>query len=161
MKRLLLAAVFSLIAAPAAAQFGFSMSVGQPGFYGRVDIGGFPPPPLIFPAPVVIEHRVHVAGPPVYLHVPPGHAKHWSAHCAQYRACGQRVYFVQNNWYDDVYVPAYRERHGYRGDYHRDDYDRDDDDRGNWHDRGHGHGHGHGHGNGHGHGHGHGDDDQD
>jgi hypothetical protein len=90
---------------------GVTVEVGQPGFYGRIQIGGFPEPRLIFPQPVIIEH-VHVGGPPIYLHVPPGHAKHWAKHCHEYDACGHRVYFVQDAWYDDVYVPAYRERHG-------------------------------------------------
>jgi hypothetical protein len=60
--------------------------------------------------------------------VPPGHQKHWAKHCGQYNACGQPVYFVQENWV----------REHYRHD------DRDDD-------RGHGKpGKGHGHGRGHG-----------
>jgi hypothetical protein len=134
MKHLLLAAALVASAAPAFA--GVSVEVGSPGFYGHIEIGGFPPPPLIFPHPVIIEH-VAVPGPPVYLHVPPGHAKHWDKHCHEYHACGQRVFFVQDRWYNDVYVPAYRERHG----------------GGKHHEGGEGHGQGGGHGNsGHGHG---------
>jgi hypothetical protein len=96
-------------AAPAFA--GVSVEMGAPGFYGQIDVGGFPAPRLVFPDPVIIEQHVHV-GPPIYLHVPPGHAKNWSKHCRQYDACGHRVYFVQDEWYDDVYVPAWREKHG-------------------------------------------------
>jgi len=66
----------------------------------------------------------------MYLHVPRGHAKNWRKHCRQYGACGTPVYFVQDNWYNNVYVPEYR-KHKHK-------------------DRGHsGNGHGHGHGNGH------------
>jgi hypothetical protein len=43
--------------------------------------------------------------------VPPGHAKHWNKHCRKYNACGQPVYFVQDRWYQQVYVPRYREIH--------------------------------------------------
>jgi hypothetical protein len=111
MKRLLFAAALAVLAASASAQVGVSVTVGHPGFYGRIEIGGFPEPRLVFPQPVVIEH-VHVVAPPVYLHVPPGHAKNWAAHCHAYGACGQRVFFVQDAWYNDVYVPAYHERHG-------------------------------------------------
>ena len=149
MKRFLflITAALAAIAMPVSAGVGVSVTVGEPGFYGHIQIGGFPPPPVIFPHPVIIEH-VRVPGPPVYLHVPPGHAKNWAKHCHQYHACGQRVYFVQDAWYNDTYVPEYHERH-YGGREHKDD------------ERGHGkgHGHGNGQGNGHGHGHGHGDDD--
>jgi hypothetical protein len=112
MKRLITAAALAAAASPAfAGDVGVSVTVGQPGFYGRIEIGGFPQPRLILPEPVIIE-RVHVAEPPLYLHVPPGHAKDWAKHCRHYDACGYRVYFVEDKWYDDVYVPAYRERHG-------------------------------------------------
>ena len=112
MKRFLLAAALAAITALALrAEAGVSIEVGHPGFYGRIDIGGFPQPRLIFPDPVIIDH-VHVGGPPVYLHVPPGHAKDWGKHCRQYDACGHRVYFVHDSWYNEVYVPTYQERHG-------------------------------------------------
>jgi hypothetical protein len=113
---LIVALAFVASTAPAlAADVGVSVSVGQPGFYGRIDIGNLPQPQLIYPTPVVIE-RVPVVREPVYLHVPPGHAKNWRKHCHEYNACGQPVYFVQDKWYNDVYVPHYRnhegERHG-------------------------------------------------
>jgi hypothetical protein len=59
---------------------------------------------------------VRYVGPPIYLHVPPGHAKDWGKHCGKYDACGRRVYFVEERWYDNVYVPAYRKRHWSPGD---------------------------------------------
>ena len=39
--------------------------------------------------PVAIE-RGPLERPPIYLHVPPGHAKHWRKYCRQYNACGER-----------------------------------------------------------------------
>lgn len=89
-----------------------SVSVGQPGFYGRIDIGHAPPPQLIFPQPVVIR-PVQVVQPvqPVYLRVPPGHAKKWDKHCHKYNACAQPVYFVKDQWYQTVYVPHYQAQH--------------------------------------------------
>lgn len=140
MKRFLLAAALgAAIAWPAqAADVGVSISIGQPGFYGRIDIGDFPPPRLIYRQPVVIE-RVPPGRPPVYLRVPPGHAKHWSRHCHEYHACGERVYFVRDDWYEREYVPRYRERHPDSWGDRRDDY------RGDRGGNGHGHGHGHGH----------------
>ena len=114
MKRLLFAAALVVATASAlAADVGVSISVGQPGFYGRLDIGDYPRPRLIYRQPRFIE-PIAVSRPPIYLHVPPGHAKHWRKHCREYNACGERVYFVQNSWYDREYVPRYQKRHGNR-----------------------------------------------
>jgi len=141
MKRICVALALAAIGASAfATDVGVSVSVNQPGLYGRVDIGRVPTPPaviyaqpvVIAPAPVVVQQQ------PIYLHVPPGHAKDWKKHCGKYNACGQPVYFVQENWYQNVYAPQYRER--YEHENHGHGHDRDDDD---------GHGHGHGHGRGH------------
>ena len=149
MKRILsaaiIAAVTSVLAAPAlAADVGVSVSVGQPGFYGHLDIGNFPQPQLVYPQPVIIQPvPVGVVAQPVYLRVPPGHAKNWRKHCRKYNACGQPVYFVQDNWYNNVYVPRYREEHRDWDDRDRHDHDRDD------HGKGHGKGKGKGKGKGH------------
>ena len=96
------------------ANAGVSVSVGEPGFFGHIEIGGLPrPPQLIFPQPVIIQPgRIGVAPAPVYLHVPPGHEKNWGKHCRMYNACGRPVYFVQDGWYNDEYVPEYRKKHG-------------------------------------------------
>ena len=118
MKHFLIAAAIAAatIATPAlAADVGVSISVGQPGFYGRLDIGDFPYPRLIYPQPVIIA-PVGPVGPPIYMHVPPGHAKNWNKYCGGYNACGQRVYFVQGDWYEREYVPRYQKKHGGGGD---------------------------------------------
>ena len=117
MQRILLAAVLGAslagAMAPASAQIAGSISIGQPGFYGRLDLGGVPAPELLFPQPVVIAPQpVYGNAPPLYLRVPPQQARHWRRYCAQYGACGQQVYFVRDDWYSRVYVPAYREHHG-------------------------------------------------
>ena len=83
MKRSFLAILLTTaVTAALAADVGVSISVGQPGFYGQIDIGNAPRPVLIYPQPVVIQ-RVQVVEPvqPIYLHVPPGHAKNWKKHC--------------------------------------------------------------------------------
>ena len=138
MKKILYAALFGACAAPAfAADVGASISIGQPGFYGQIDIGNVPQPQLVYPQPVVIQRRPEfVSAPPIYLHVPSGHEKHWSKHCAQYNACGRPVYFVRDDWYNNEYVSHYQ--HG-----------------GGDHGGGHGHGRGHDKGDGHDEGHGH------
>ncbi len=91
---------------------GVSISIGQPGFYGRIDIGNSPPPVLVYPQPVIIQPApVAVVRQPIYLHVPPGHARDWARYCHRYAACNQPVYFVQDRWYQEVYVPQYRQRY--------------------------------------------------
>lgn len=93
-----------------ATDIGVSVSIGDPNFYGRIDIGNFPQPRVIYPEPVIIERGGHYA--PVYMRVPPGHAKDWKKHCKHYNACARPVYFVQDDWYERDYAPAYREKHG-------------------------------------------------
>ena len=148
MKRLLFIAALTVFAAPSfAADVGVSVSIGQPGFYGQIDIGNFPQPRVIYAQPVIVEHEV-ITSAPIYLRVPPGHRKHWSKHCGEYNACGRQVYFVSDTWYTNDYAPRYRHEHG--GDH--DDHDRHDDDHGHDHgDHDNGHGHGKGHDKGHGH----------
>ncbi|HEX7384949.1 MAG TPA: hypothetical protein VF291_11595 [Burkholderiaceae bacterium] len=138
MKRLVALALVAgaAVAVPAFAEtnVGVSIGINQPGVYGRIDIGNYPPPAVVYPQPVVIAPTpVAVYQRPIYLYVPPGHQKHWAKHCAQYNACGQPVYFVQESWVRDHY----------RGDGYRDR----DDDRGrrvppDHPGRGHGRGHG-------------------
>jgi hypothetical protein len=131
-------AVFSLSAQ--AADAAVSISIGEPGFYGRIDIGGAPPPEMIYSKPVVIQPAPgRPVGEPLYLHVPPGHEKNWKKHCREYNACGQPVYFVRDKWYNDIYVPHYR-THGKGHEMDRDDRrgrgpERDDRERGRGHDR--------------------------
>ena len=138
MKRFLILAAIAAatVTTPAlAADVGVSVSIGEPGFYGRLDIGGYPQPQVMYRQPVIVEREV--SGPPIYMRVPPGHAKNWRKHCREYNACGERVYFVQDNWYNREYVPRYQEQHR----------DRRDDRRGNnWND-GKGKGNGNGKGN--------------
>jgi len=97
----------ALSSAAFAADVGVSVNIAQPGFYGRIDIGQAPQPVVIYPQPVVIEHRGPVLREPIYLRVPPGQERHWDRHCRRYNACGQPVYFVQDRWYRDVYAPRY------------------------------------------------------
>lgn len=95
-----------------------------PGVYGQVELGNAPRPVLVYERPRIITvDKRYVHARPVYLHVPPGHAKHWDKHCQEYHACGREVYFVKSREYDSDYE---------RGD--REDHDHDD------HKGGHGHG---------------------
>ncbi|MCH8179440.1 MAG: hypothetical protein IIA02_06625 [Proteobacteria bacterium] len=133
-------------AAQANTNVGVSVSVSQPGFYGRVDLGD-QPPVLLYPQPVIIQQSPYGARQrPIYMFVPPGHSKNWGRYCGQYNACGQPVYFLRER------PPAYGDR--YDHDHDRHDHGRDEryrrDDRGD-RDDGPGRGRGRGHGKGHGH----------
>ncbi len=120
MRHLLFAAALVLTTAPVlSADVGVSISIGQPGFYGRLDIGGYPQPPVIYLQPRVIE-RVLMDRPPIYLRVPPGHAKNWRKHCHKYDACGEPVFFVEDHWYNDVYVPRHLDNRRSPQETHRD-----------------------------------------
>ncbi len=82
-----------LAAGPAlvrAADVGVGVSIQgeiQPGVYGRVDIGNRPPPPVLYPQPVVIVKR----------------PQPWSKHCHKYNACERPVYFVKSAEYEPGY----------------------------------------------------------
>jgi len=105
-------ALATLVGSTLAADVGVSVSVGQPGFYGRIVLGNMPQPQVIYAAPVIIQPAPNgLVRQPVYLRVPPGHEKQWAKHCRKYNACGQPVYFVQENWYKNQYSSNYAVDH--------------------------------------------------
>ena len=134
------AVLFCMAAGAAHAQAYVNATVGgelAPGVYGRIQIGNAPPPPLLYPQPVIIHQpAVVVPRSPIYLYVPPGHAKNWGKHCMRYNACNQPVYFVKE-------PPRRHDDRGY-GKRHEPRYDQRYDPRD---DRGPGKGRGHGNGN--------------
>lgn len=145
MKKLVLATVIAAAAMPAlAVDVGVSVNIGQPGFYGQINLGTGMVPQLVLPQPVVIvPPPTGVVLAPLYLRVPIAYTREWHKHCGQYNACGRQVYFVRDEWYENEYAPRYRahpeefrdERHERREEH------RDHGGKG----KGHGHGHGKGH----------------
>jgi hypothetical protein len=119
MKRLLLSAL--LIASPLICNAGISvnLNLGDPGFYGPVDIVGAPPPQLVYSTPrIVVRGRRSYS--PLYLRVPVIYIQDWPRYChyySNYNACDRPVYFVQDSWYQGTYVNYYQRRHGYGGSY--------------------------------------------
>lgn len=88
---------------------GVSIDIHQPGVYGRIDIGDLPQPRVVYAQPLVItQSPVAVHQQPIYLYVPPGHQKKWAKHCRRYNACGQPVYFVQEDWVRERYEARHR-----------------------------------------------------
>jgi hypothetical protein len=118
-----------------------------PGIYGQVQIGNASPPPLVYAQPMLIEAQP-APPPPIYLHVPPGHARNWRRHCREYNACNRPVYFVRSAEYE----PDYERRRHDREDDHGREHGRDGED---YHAHEHEHGHGHDREDDHGHGHDH------
>jgi hypothetical protein len=90
-------------------------SIVQPGFYGRVDVSNAPLPPLVYSEPVLITPSGKPAdSTPIYLHVPPAHAKNWQQHCAIYQACNQPVNFVKSGEYlRDKHYSSHEHEHDY------------------------------------------------
>ena len=118
---LMKAVIAGLIAAGSATtalagDVGVAVNINAPGLYGQISIGGgVPAPELLLPRPtIVVPARVVVGVPPpepLYLHVPPGHERHWAQHCREYNACNRPVYFVSEHWYHDVYTPHHAMHH--------------------------------------------------
>lgn len=132
-----------------ATDVGVSISVNQPGLYGRIDIGQYPQPAVVVAQPVWVQRAPVYAGPPpepMYLRVPPGHRKNWRHHCARYNACGAPVYFVREDWYQHNVIRSVQPGPGLRQPGWRDDRGMPDRGGRGEHDRGHGHGNGHGRG---------------
>jgi len=109
-----------------------NLSIGgeiSPGIYGQVQFGNGPPPPVLYEQPrIIVRQPPNVVLQPLYLHVPPGHAKNWAKHCREYGACNRPVYFVKSREYE----PDYRgrkdkgRRHEGRREEHRDRWREDD-----------------------------------
>jgi hypothetical protein len=107
------AAALLLCAAAVPALAAVSISVGEPGFFGTIDLGGGPPPQVINAQPVIVGPPV-VNAPPVYLRVPVAQQHDWRRYCGQYNACGRPAYFVHEDWYRSHYAghaPVRREEH--------------------------------------------------
>ena len=92
----------------------------KPGVYGRVEVNNPGAPPPVWRAqPVIIAPQPQaIEVVPVYVHVPPGHARNWRKHCRHYDACGRPVYFIKSAEYE----PGYGRKRKHDRD-HRDERD--------------------------------------
>lgn len=115
----LMAAALSLPAAAALAydrgpDVGISLSVAQPGVYGRIEIGPHEMPRVVYPQTVVVQPAA-VSYRPLYVYAPDVHVRHWHQHCHRYGACDRPVYFVRDDWVRDQYRHGRHERHEHEG----------------------------------------------
>lgn len=130
MKNIILKIAAFSLACSAALAYASDVNVGvtvsgevAPGVYGRVNINNNPPP-VLYPQPVTVIHQTrYVNAEPIYMHVPPGHAKKWSKHCRQYNACSRPVYFVRSQEYRgyDNHHDSHHDKHhgGHHGNKHK------------------------------------------
>jgi hypothetical protein len=138
LRKALTAAVLCSSAALPALAANVSISVHQPGVYGRITLGGpvpqagwvAPQPVVVLPPPVVVERE------PIYLYVPAAHSANWARHCSRYNACSQPVIFVRDSWVRERHTAYYQDqdRDG-DGMPNRYDRDRDGDGKRNSRDR--------------------------
>jgi hypothetical protein len=114
---LLAATLLALSPLAQAADVGVSVVISQPGVYGRVEFGRFPPPQVVVVEPVVMRpvRVVYPAPEPALIWVPHGHRKKWHRHCHRYDACDRPVRFVRDRDH------GHHDHRGWRR-------DRDDDD---------------------------------
>lgn len=132
MKKILALVLAASAVGAAVAQPVVSIGINQPGVYGRINIGELPRPALVQAEPVIIAPpRVAVPRRPIYLYVPVEHQRNWGRYCGRYGACGQPVYFVQDQWVRERYAHEHPgwDRHDRRHDRRDDRHDRRDDRR--------------------------------
>jgi hypothetical protein len=95
----LAALLAALAASPALASDLRNLTTGgplRPGVYGRIEVRGSTPPPVIYSLPVMVtQAAIPARAQPVYLYVPPGQVRKWKANCARWSACDQPVLFVR------------------------------------------------------------------
>jgi hypothetical protein len=115
MKALAILALTGAIMMPAHAgtNIGVSIGINAPGQYGRIDINNYPQPRLVHVQPIIYAPSpVAVYQRPIYLYVPQQHQANWGRYCSSYRACGQPVYFVQEDWVHGEYRREHDNRNG-------------------------------------------------
>lgn len=89
-----------------------------PGVYGRVELGNDSHPDVYYEQPrLIVKESKYARSRPVYMHVPPGHAKHWDKHCNKYHACGRPVYFIRSAEYTG-YEDAHEHEHNHDHKHH-------------------------------------------
>ncbi len=97
-------AVAAAVPAQAGTNIDVTIGINAPGQYGRIDVNNYPQVQLVTPRAIVYAPSpVAIHQQPIYLYVPQGHQTNWGRYCGRYGACGQPVYFVQENWVRDEY----------------------------------------------------------
>lgn len=97
--------------APVMAEVSVSVTLGEPEYYGRIELDeGYYRPRLVNDRPVVLDQRYRNMAP-IYVRAPRDQHSDWRQHCAKYDACERPVFFVRDEWYTQIYAPRYRQLH--------------------------------------------------
>jgi hypothetical protein len=106
-------AVAAVLPAYAGTNIGVTIGINAPGQYGRINIDNYPQVQLVAPQPIIYAPSpVAAYQRPIYLYVPQAHQASWGRYCGRYGACGQPVYFVQENWVQQEYGREHDNRNG-------------------------------------------------
>lgn len=128
----------AVLPAQAATSIGVSIGINAPGQYGRIDINNYPQAVLETRSPVIyLPSQVSIHQQPIYLYVPALQQANWGRYCNSYRACGQPVHFVREDWVRSEYRREHKHGQGARA---QGDRGRDDQGHHRGHDKGHGKG---------------------
>jgi hypothetical protein len=96
---ILFALLAAIAATPAMATDLRNVTTGgplRPGIYGRIEVRGSTPPPVIYSLPVMVsQNSIPARAQPIYLYVPPGQVRKWKDNCARWSACNQPVLFIR------------------------------------------------------------------
>ena len=98
MKKFIISIALLTVPLLAMANIGVSINIGQPNYYGQIQLDNMPPPALLYPNPIIIQPVPGVGYSPLYLRVPEVQYRNWRFYCGRYHACGRRVYFVTDIW---------------------------------------------------------------
>ncbi|MEJ6000272.1 hypothetical protein [Paucibacter soli] len=93
-----------------APELGLSLTLAQPGVYGRIEIGAQQMPRVYYPQTVVVQ-PAQLGYRPVYIYAPEWQVRHWPRHCHHYGACDRPVYFVRDDWVRENYRQEHRHEH--------------------------------------------------
>jgi len=105
-----------IVYAPVQAQTALTLQLGQPGYFGPINLGNHQAPPPVYGYRAVIvrpdsrgrERWIQAGTQPLYLRVPMNQARDWGRYCGLYQACNVPVQFVRDDWYRNVYAPRVR-----------------------------------------------------
>lgn len=107
----LTAALAMGVVSNAQAGVNININIGDSGYWGAVpQITGLSPR-IWYDNPVVAVGAVLTGVAPIYLNVPNDHRLNWKTYCNRYDACNRPVYFLQGNWYRQVYAPQYKQQY--------------------------------------------------
>ena len=82
---------------PTLAAVGVAITLGEPNFYGRIDLGRMAPPPIIRDYPVQVRRGPRgILLEPLSVRVTEREQRNWRRYCGRDDVCSRPVYFVRD-----------------------------------------------------------------